>query len=79
MIVNKGNWLLDLNFRLSIYLLIIHMHIHYRKTTLAIIFSIIIIGLIAIPLGNPKFIYRAIGLELSFVIISILLWKGAAI
>ena len=76
MIVNKGNWLLDLNFRLSIYLLIIHMHIHYRKTTLAIIFSIIIIGLIAIPLGNPKFIYRAIGLELSFVIISILLWKG---
>jgi len=52
------------------------MHIDYRKTTLAIIFSIIIIGLIAIPLGNPKFIYRAIALELSFVILSVFLWKG---
>ena len=52
------------------------MYIDYKKTTLAIIFSIIIIGLIAIPIGNPKFIYRAIGLELSFVILSILLWKG---
>ena len=52
------------------------MYIDYKKTTLAIIFSIIIIGLIAIPIGNPKFIYRAIGLELSFVILFILLWKG---
>ena len=43
---------------------------------LAIIFSIIIIGLIAIPLGNQKFIYRAIALELSFVILSVFLWKG---
>lgn len=52
------------------------MYIDYKKITLAIIFSIIIIGLIAIPIGNPKFIYRAIGLELSFVILFILLWKG---
>ena len=52
------------------------MHIDYRKITLSTILSIIIIGLIAIPLGNPKFLYRAIGLELSLVIIFILLWKG---
>jgi len=75
-VIKEKNWLLDLNLRLLIYLFIIYMHIDYRKTTLAIIISIIIIGLIAIPLGNPKFIYRAIGLELSFVILSVFLWKG---
>ncbi|HLN34595.1 MAG TPA: hypothetical protein VK250_04865 [Nitrososphaeraceae archaeon] len=76
MILIKESLVIRLKFAfidLSFYNL---MYIDYKKTTLAIIFSIIIIGLIAIPIGNPKFIYRAIGLELSFVILSILLWKG---
>jgi hypothetical protein len=33
------------------------------------------LGVIAIPFGNPKFI-GAIALELSFVALSILIWKG---
>ena len=33
-------------------------------------------GLIAIPFGNPKFIDRAIVLELSFVVLSALIWRG---
>jgi len=34
------------------------------------------LGVIAIPFGNPKFIGGAIALELSFVALSILIWKG---
>ncbi len=46
------------------------------NATLIILFSIASIGLIAIPFGNPKFIDRAIILELSFVTLSVLVWKG---
>jgi hypothetical protein len=38
--------------------------------------SIAALGLIAIPFGNPKFIDRAIILELSFATLSALIWKG---
>jgi hypothetical protein len=48
---------------------------HYRAT-LIILVSIIALGIIAIPFGNPKFIDRAIILELSFAILSALIWKG---
>ncbi|MGA8105587.1 MAG: hypothetical protein WB815_02945 [Nitrososphaeraceae archaeon] len=37
---------------------------------------ITVLGLIAIPFGNPKFIDRAIILELSFATLSVLIWKG---
>jgi len=50
----------------------------YRKIILVILFSIIVIGIIAIPLGNPKFIYRAIGLELTFIFIFLVILKGYA-
>lgn len=33
------------------------------------------LGLIAIPFGNPKFIGEAIAIELSFIILSVLIWK----
>ncbi|MFB5600652.1 MAG: hypothetical protein ACE5SW_10545 [Nitrososphaeraceae archaeon] len=52
------------------------MHIDYKKTILIILVSIIVIGIIAIPLGNPKFIYRAVGLELAFIFISLALLRG---
>lgn len=48
---------------------------YYRATLIALV-SITTIGFIAIPLGNPKFIDRAIILELSFVTLTILIWKG---
>jgi hypothetical protein len=48
---------------------------HYRAT-LVVLVSIAVVGLIAIPFGNPKFIDRAIVLELSFVVLSALIWKG---
>jgi hypothetical protein len=46
------------------------------NATLIILLSIAAIGLIAIPFGNPKFIDRAVILELSFVTLSVLVWKG---
>ena len=51
------------------------MYCHYRDT-LIILLSITLLGLVAIPFGNPKFIDRAIILELSFVTLSALIWKG---
>ena len=48
---------------------------HYRAT-LIILVSITALGIIAIPFGNPKFIDRAIILELSFATLSALIWKG---
>ena len=50
----------------------------YYRATLIVLVSIIAVGLIAIQFGNPKFIDRAIILELSFVTLSILIWKGCA-
>jgi hypothetical protein len=38
--------------------------------------SITALGIIAIPFGNPKFIDRAVILELSFATLSALIWKG---
>ena len=51
------------------------MDIHYRAI-LIILVSITVLGIIAIPFGNPKFIDRAIILELSFATLSALIWKG---
>ena len=46
----------------------------YDGSTLLLLISIVALGLIAIPFGNPKFIDRAIILELSFV--TYLFWYG---
>ena len=51
------------------------MDIHNRAT-LIILVSITALGIIAFPFGNPKFIDRAIILELSFATLSALIWKG---
>jgi hypothetical protein len=51
------------------------MDIHYRATVIILV-SIAALGIIAIPIGNPKFIDRAIILELSFATLSALIWKG---
>ena len=51
------------------------MDFHYRATLITLI-SITVLGLIAIPFGSPKFIDRAIILEISFATLSILIWKG---
>ena len=47
-----------------------------KNQVLIILFSIILIGLIGIPFGNPNFILNAIILELSFIILSIFIAKG---
>ncbi|HET9806865.1 MAG TPA: hypothetical protein VFP49_08150 [Nitrososphaeraceae archaeon] len=47
-----------------------------KKITLSILISIVIVGLIAIPFGNPKFFDRALGLEASFIILTFFIWKG---
>lgn len=51
------------------------MELHYRATLITLI-SITVLGLIAIPFGNPKFTDRAIILEISFVTLSVLILKG---
>jgi len=51
------------------------MELHYRATMITLV-SITVLGLIAIPFGNPKFIDRAIILEISFATLSVLIWKG---
>jgi hypothetical protein len=51
------------------------MDIHYRAILIILVF-ITALGIIAIPFGNPKFIDRAIILELSFATLSALIWKG---
>lgn len=48
----------------------------YLRTTLVVLIFIVVTGLIAIPFGNPNFIDRAIALELSFVTLSVLIWRG---
>jgi hypothetical protein len=50
------------------------MDSHIRATLIILVF-ITVLGLIAIPFGNPKFIDRAIILELSFATLSVLIWK----
>lgn len=49
---------------------------NYNKLVLVTLISIIVVGMIAIPFGNPKFLDRAIVLELCYVSLSFLIWKG---
>ena len=51
------------------------MELHYRASLITLV-SITVLRLIAIPFGNPKFIDRAIILEISFATLSVLIWKG---
>ena len=51
------------------------MELHYRVSLITLV-SITVLRLIAIPFGNPKFIDRAIILEISFATLSVLIWKG---
>ena len=41
-----------------------------------ILVAISIVGAIAIPFGDPQFLGRAIALELSFIMLAILTYKG---
>jgi hypothetical protein len=43
---------------------------------LIVLILISALGLIAIPFGNPKFIGEAIAIELSFITLSVLIWRG---
>ena len=49
---------------------------NYNKLVLVTLISIIVVGMIAIPFGNTKFLDRAIVLELCYVSLSFLIWKG---
>ena len=49
---------------------------HPENQVLVILFSIILIGLLGIPFGNPNFIINAVILELTFIILAILIAKG---
>jgi hypothetical protein len=50
--------------------------LHPKNQVLVILFSIILIGLVGIPFGNPNFIINAMILELTFIILAILIAKG---
>lgn len=49
---------------------------HPKNQVLIILFSIILIGLLGIPFGNPNFIINAMILEVTFIILAILIAKG---
>lgn len=49
---------------------------HPKNQVLIILFSLILIGLLGIPFGNPNFIINAMILELTFIILAILIAKG---
>jgi hypothetical protein len=49
---------------------------NYSNLALMTLISIIVVGIIAIPFGNPKFLDRAIVLELCYASLSFLVWKG---
>ena len=42
----------------------------------AVLAAISVVGAIAIPFGDPQFIDRAIALELSFIALTVLVYKG---
>ena len=48
---------------------------NYHRATVITLLCISMIGLIAIPFGNPKLIYGSIALELLFIILTYLVWK----
>lgn len=50
--------------------------LHPKNQVLIILFSIIVIGLLGIPFGNPNFIINAMILEVTFIILAILIAKG---
>jgi hypothetical protein len=43
---------------------------------MAVLAVISIVGVIAIPFGDPQFIDRAISLELTFIALTVLIYKG---
>jgi len=47
-----------------------------NRHILIILILISALGVVAIPFGNPKFIGEAIIVELSFITLSILVWRG---
>ena len=49
---------------------------HPKNQVLIILLSIIVIGLLGIPFGNPNFIINAMILELTFIILAVLIAKG---
>lgn len=49
---------------------------NYHQATIITLLCISMIGLVAIPFGNPKLIYGSIALELLFITLTFLVWKG---
>ncbi len=42
----------------------------------AVLAAISVVGAIAIPFGDPQFIDRAIALELAFIVLTVLIYRG---
>lgn len=57
-------------------LLILAYDMNYHQATIITLLCISMIGLVAIPFGNPKLIYGSIALELLFITLTFLVWKG---
>ena len=47
-----------------------------KRYVLLTLILISALGVIAIPFGSPKFIGEAIAIELSFITLSVLVWRG---
>ena len=48
----------------------------HLRPVVAVLAAISVVGAIAIPFGDPQFLDRAIALELSFIALTVLIYKG---
>ena len=48
----------------------------FTTPVVIVLVAISVVGAIAIPFGDPQFLDRAIALELSFIILAVLTYKG---
>ncbi len=48
----------------------------FQRITAIVLFTIAAIGLLGMPIGDPKFIAQAIGLELCFIALAIITLKN---
>ena len=47
-----------------------------NKEVFVVLVLIVALGAFAIPFGSPKFLGEAIALELAFIVLAALIWKG---
>ncbi len=48
---------------------------NYHRATIITLISISIVGICAIPFGDPRLVYGSVALELLFIVLTFFVWK----